>query len=134
MSDSVQPYGLQPARLLYTWEFPGKNTGVGCHALLQGFFQTQGSNPSLLLLLHWQAGSLPLVPPGKPQPGYRLKKYKFCFNAEMNLNTLLPGNLVIYYGNNNLQSTFIYIISLDPDVNYAPCTVGGKKNYPNFFT
>ena len=31
---------------------PGKNTGVGCHALLQGIFQTQGSNPCLLWLLH----------------------------------------------------------------------------------
>ena len=41
---------------------PGKNTGVGCHALLQGIFPTQGSNPCLLGLLHWQAGSLPLVP------------------------------------------------------------------------
>ena len=37
----------------------------GCHFLLQGIFLTQGSNPSLLCLLHWQAGSLPLVPPGK---------------------------------------------------------------------
>ena len=27
---------------------PGKNTGVGCHALLQGIFPTQGSNPGLL--------------------------------------------------------------------------------------
>ena len=45
---------------------PGKNTGVGCHALLQGIFPTQGSNVCLLRLLHWQAGSLPLVPPGKP--------------------------------------------------------------------
>ena len=45
---------------------PGKNTGVGCHALLQGIFPTQGSNPHLLGLLHWQAGSLPLVQPGKP--------------------------------------------------------------------
>ena len=44
---------------------PGKNTGVSCHALLQGIFPTQGSNPHLLCLLHWQAGSLPLVPPGK---------------------------------------------------------------------
>ena len=41
------------------------NTGVGCHALFQGIFLTQGLNPSLLCLLHWQAGSLPLVPPGK---------------------------------------------------------------------
>ena len=48
------------------WDSPGKNTGVGCHALLQGIFPTQGSNLSLLPLLHWQMGSLPLVPPGKP--------------------------------------------------------------------
>ena len=42
-----------------------KNTGMGCHFLLQGIFPTQGSNPRLLCLLHWQAGSLPLAPPGK---------------------------------------------------------------------
>ena len=42
------------------------NTGVGRHALLQGVSLTQGSNQHLLCLLHWQAGSLPLVPPGKP--------------------------------------------------------------------
>ena len=39
---------------------PGKNTEVGCHFLLQGIFLTQGLNPRLLLLLHWQADSLPL--------------------------------------------------------------------------
>ena len=33
---------------------PGKNTGVVCHALLQGIFQTKGSNPQLLQLLHWK--------------------------------------------------------------------------------
>ena len=59
-------YGPQPTRLLYPWDFPGKNTGVGCHALLQGIFWIQGSNQHLLRLLHWQAGSLPLVPLGKP--------------------------------------------------------------------
>ena len=37
------------------------------HYLLQEIFLTQGSNPHLLRLLHWQAGSLPLAPPGKPQ-------------------------------------------------------------------
>ena len=46
--------------------FSGKNTGLGCHALLQGIFPTQGLNPCLFHFLHWQAGSLPLVPPGKP--------------------------------------------------------------------
>ena len=42
---------------------PGQNTGVGCRALLQGIFPTQGSKLCLLCLLHWQAGSSPLVPP-----------------------------------------------------------------------
>ena len=39
---------------------PGKNTGVGCHFQLQGVFLTQGLNPRLLHLLHWQVDSLPL--------------------------------------------------------------------------
>ena len=46
---------------------PGKNTGVGCNALLQGIFLIQGSNPGLSCLLHWQVSSLALVLPGKPE-------------------------------------------------------------------
>ena len=64
MSDSVQLYRLQPTRLPCPWDSLGKSTGVGCHALLQGIFLTQGLNPRLLCLLHWQAGSLPLALPG----------------------------------------------------------------------
>ena len=52
VSDSLQPFGLQPTRLLCPWDFPGKNTGMGCHFLLQGIFPTQGSNQYLLYLLH----------------------------------------------------------------------------------
>ena len=37
-----------PTRLLCPWDSPGKNTGVGCHALLQGIFPIQGSNPCIL--------------------------------------------------------------------------------------
>ena len=48
-------HGLQPCRLLCPWDFPGKNTGVGCLFLLQGIFLTQGWNSSLV---HWQADSL----------------------------------------------------------------------------
>ena len=44
-------------RLLCPWHFSGKNTGVGCHFLLQGIFLTQELNPCLLC---WQADSLPL--------------------------------------------------------------------------
>ena len=66
VSDSLRPHGLQPIRLICPWDTPGKNFGVGCHFLLQGIFLTQGSNPHHLCLLHWQAGSLLLVPPEKP--------------------------------------------------------------------
>ena len=48
------------------WDSPARNTGVGCHALLQGVFLTHGSNSRVLHLLPSQAGSLPLAPPGKP--------------------------------------------------------------------
>ena len=65
MSDSLPPCGLWPARLHCPWRYPGENTGVGCHTLLQGIFPAQLSNPCLLCLLCWQAGSLPLAPPGK---------------------------------------------------------------------
>ena len=41
-------------------DFPGKNTIVSCHSFLQGIVPTQGSNPCLLCLQHWQVDSLPL--------------------------------------------------------------------------
>ena len=67
MSSSLRPYGLWPARLLCPSGSPGKNPGVGCHALLlQGIFPTQGSTPHLLHLLHEQTVSLALALPGKP--------------------------------------------------------------------
>ena len=62
ISNSLQYYGPQSARLLCPRDSPGKSTGVGCPALLPGIFLNQAWNPCLL---HWQAGSLPLAPPGK---------------------------------------------------------------------
>jgi len=47
MSDSLRSQGLWLTRLLCPWDSPGKNTGVGCHVLLQGIFPTQGLNPDL---------------------------------------------------------------------------------------
>ena len=54
MTDCLRPYRLQSARLLCQWDSPGKNTGVGCHFLLQEIFLTQEVNPHLLCLLHWR--------------------------------------------------------------------------------
>ena len=77
VSDFATPWTLT-ARLVCPWDSPGKNAGVGGHALLQGIFPTQGSNPLLLCLLYRQAGSLPRVPPGKPYSNY---KRNIAFNG-----------------------------------------------------
>ena len=63
VSSSLWSHGLRAAKLLCPWDFPGKNTGVGCHFLLQGSFLTRGLNPHPL---HWQGDSLPLSHQGSP--------------------------------------------------------------------
>ena len=63
VSHSLQLHGLWPTRFLCPWDFPGKDTGLGCHFLLQRIFPTQGSNLRLLHLLCWQADSFTTVPP-----------------------------------------------------------------------
>ena len=75
---------------------PGKNTGGGCHFLLQGIFPTQGSNPRFLCLLHWQEDSLPLAPPGKPQTGVHLSasfsySHSVCYLKEMTTGSHLEN-------------------------------------------
>ena len=80
MSDSLWPHGLQPTRLLCPLDFPGKNTGVGHHFLLQGIFPTQEPNPSLFNLLLWQTNSFTTVLPGKPNLG--------CTSVQFSLSVL----------------------------------------------
>ena len=60
LSCPTETYGLWAASLLCPWNSPGKDTGVGCHSLLQGIYLTQGSNRGLLhcrqilyCLSHW---------------------------------------------------------------------------------
>ena len=64
VSYSLWPHELYPAKLPWSQNSPGKNTGVGCHALLQGIFPTQGLNPGPPAL---QVDSLLSEPPGKPK-------------------------------------------------------------------
>ena len=72
VSDSMGLYGLAFQAPL-SMGFSTQEYWVGCHLLLlQGIFPTQGSNPCLLRLLHWQVSSLPLALPGKPLV------YKYC--------------------------------------------------------
>ena len=62
VTNSLQPHGLSPARLLCPWNSPGNNTRVGFHSFLQGIFLTQGSNLGLPHYRH----SLQSEPPWKP--------------------------------------------------------------------
>ena len=64
MSDSLEPHVACQAPL--SMEFSMQQWWSGLPFPLQGIFLTQGLNPCLLGFLHWQADSLPLVPPGNP--------------------------------------------------------------------
>ena len=78
VSDSLRPLGLWPARLLCSWNFPGKNTGVGCHLPTPGNLPDQGLNPCLLSLLHWQVDFLPLAPSRKLDICIHIIESLFC--------------------------------------------------------
>ena len=101
VSDSWQSPGLQPARPPCRWDPPGKNTGVGCHALLQGIFPTQESNPSFLHLLHWQVGCLSLVPHGKPKGS--LRHPKKLRKTVLTSVSLCVGQLISYTENDDID-------------------------------
>ena len=77
VSDSATPWTAACQAPLSVGS-PGRNTGVGCLALLQGLFPTQGSTLHLLCLLCWRVlavvGSLPLAPPAKPIYDTQLRK------------------------------------------------------------
>ena len=75
MSDSLQPHGLYPARILCPWDSPGKIIGVVCHSLFQGIFLTQRSNPCPLIssalagrfFTNNTTSEAPLLCPGVPK-------------------------------------------------------------------
>ena len=60
-TQSLQPHGLEPGRLLCPWNAPGKNPGAGRHFLLRGILDPR-TEPASLHFLHWQADSPPLAP------------------------------------------------------------------------
>ena len=64
--NSLRPHGLQPTRLLCPWDFPVKNTGVGCHFLLQGDLSNPGIKHASLVSPALAGGFFTAVLPGKP--------------------------------------------------------------------
>ena len=79
------------ARLIYPWNSPGKNTGVGCHFLLRGISPPQGSN-SCLFHCRWI-----LKPPGKPGFEYRDITVQVLSDKLININNFLLGFMTIQF-------------------------------------
>ena len=116
---SLRPQGMQLSRLPCPWDFPGKNSGVGFHSLLQAIFPTQRLNPHFLCLLHWQVDSLPLNHWGSPNhltktwlKKNELKKKPLCICSQKLLLFVFSydGYLHYYtYSNNPKGEHEIYV-------------------------
>ena len=101
--------------LLSPWDFPGKNTWVGCHFLLQGIFPTPGLSPCLL---HWQADCLPLSHQGSLfcRPTIKIstcaKLWLFSVLLNKNLNGLFLCWLCNFDFFLKCYGDFFYMLSL----------------------
>ena len=104
ISDSSQPNELQPVRLLCPWDSPGKNTGVGCHALLQWDLSDPGIKPESPAL---QEDSVPLSHWGGLHGLTILSKAICRFNAN-------PINFQHLCRNRKIHSQSSYAVSRDP--------------------
>ena len=87
------PMDCSPPGYSVQWVSPGKNTGVGCHALLQGIFPTQGSNPDFphcrWFLYHLSHQGSPILSMGLP----KYSKVEWCINIPLFQSLKLIGNI-----------------------------------------
>ena len=97
-------------RLLSPWDSPGKNTGVGCHALLQGTFWTQGLNSGLLT----QADSLPPKSPEKMRRGVQSQLKDSGFKSRCELHGFIKWTWAFLHNSGALFSCFPQMKSLLP--------------------
>ena len=131
------PVDYSPSDSSVHGDSPGKNTGVGWHAFLQGIFLTQGLNLHPLHLLHWQMGSLPWLLPGKdhlsnvfrfrkpvhlfpelclPLLPLRVACLDFFFSQKMTLSESkgFPGRCLVFITDVSTESCY-YQVFLNPD-------------------
>ena len=120
--DSLPPHGLQPTRLLHPRDFPCMNPGLGCHFHLQGIFLTQGSNTSLLRLLHCRQILYLLNHLGNPPWSLRIVpkcfcllilKIIYCTDSECKINVYWTRYSSFVY-DNNVTSKLFHKLVIDP--------------------
>ena len=114
------PNGPQPTRFLCPWNFPVKNTGTGCHFLLQGIFLIQEQN------LHWQVDSLPLNDLGNPTLSFRQKsdyQFRVCFRkSESRMGSTWSKS----------PSFLLMILASYMFIHYGPASCAFLKNRVHF--
>ena len=132
MSNSLQPHGLQLARLLYPWNSPGKNAGMSSRSLLQGIFPTQGSNPGIFPTqrsnLHWRQSLYCLSDRGSPQFCVQMKE-PFGPRKE---NKSLKGPLLNHLTSEKTKHIFSSILMLQASCIYLGFITPCPETYPSF--
>ena len=111
MPDSLGPHGLQPTRILCSWDFPCKDTGMVCHFLLQGILPTKGSNLGLLhcrqILYRRSYQRSPFLAVIKIHLFVRLA-LQLC-NGALQLHPVFYGNWIIWFvGTRSRQKNGFY--------------------------
>ena len=95
VSNSLQPHSLYPARLLFPWNFIGKNTGAGCHFLYQGDPSDPEIEPVSLEPPALAGGFFIIVPLEKPSIGKSSKQIQTSGSSNVTSSpSASPGNLL----------------------------------------
>ena len=118
------------------WNFPDRNTGVSCHALLQGIFLTQESSLCLLCLLHWQVDSLPLHHLGSNVQDTYFKKYKNVKTIYSINWVFLTASLIKFIQLIVLCLVTVFICSQHPSYSFFHATTSHHSTYvaPSFWS
>ena len=101
-------------------------------SLLQGIFPTQGSSPHLSHLLHWQVGSLPQAPPGKPSDSSAPRELlRFVWwgwnNPFVTFPTIIAKFMSLMHGHGSFCSIKL-VVSKWPDKAFLKCLASSKIN------
>ena len=127
MSDSLRTHGLWSARLLCSWDYPGKSTGVDCHSFLQRIFPTQGSTwVSFIagrLFTIWATGKISKTKYTQLQRKVIIMKYTVKTYFKIVIQYQSRASLVAQWQRNHLPKQEMWVQSLgweDPWVGFSP--------------